>query len=75
MAENASRVAWAGAGVSLPRRLVAPRGVRLAVRKVLGDESYARRARELAEWARENEGATAAAEAIEGFTPTTSLHH
>src|SRR5205823_7204009 len=35
MAENAARVAWAGAGVSLPRRLVTPRGVRLAVERVL----------------------------------------
>ena len=35
MAENAARVAWAGCGVSLPRRLVTPRGVRLAVRKLL----------------------------------------
>ena len=32
MAENAARVAWAGAGVSLPRRLVTARGLRLAVR-------------------------------------------
>ncbi len=29
MAENASRIAWAGCGVSLPRRMVSPRGIRL----------------------------------------------
>src|SRR5204862_3073689 len=29
MAENAARVAWAGVGVSLPRRLVTGRGARL----------------------------------------------
>ncbi|HYY06903.1 MAG TPA: nucleotide disphospho-sugar-binding domain-containing protein, partial [Candidatus Limnocylindria bacterium] len=33
MAENAARVSWAGAGVSLPRRLTTPRGVRLALRR------------------------------------------
>ena len=41
MAENAARVRWAGAGVSLPRRLHDARGVRLAVRRVLGDPRYA----------------------------------
>src|SRR5918911_1715386 len=43
MAENASRVAWAGVGVSVPRRLVTPRGIRLAVERVLGDARFARR--------------------------------
>ena len=37
MAENAARVAWAGAGVSLPRRLVTARGVRLALRRLLAE--------------------------------------
>jgi UDP:flavonoid glycosyltransferase YjiC (YdhE family) len=67
MAENAARVAWAGAGVSLPRRLVTPRGVRLAVRKLLADERYGRRAAELAEWASRNDGAELAADAVEAF--------
>ena len=35
MNENAARVDWAGLGTRLPRRLVTPRGVRLAVRKAL----------------------------------------
>src|ERR671915_20530 len=47
MAENAARVRWAGAGVSLPRRFQTPRGVRLALRRLLGDPSYARRAADL----------------------------
>jgi UDP:flavonoid glycosyltransferase YjiC (YdhE family) len=64
MAENAARVAWAGAGVSLPRRLVTPRGIRLALRRVLADRSHAERADELALWARENEGASRAADAL-----------
>ncbi len=33
MMENAARVDWAGLGTRLPRRLVTPRGVRLAVRR------------------------------------------
>ena len=45
MAENAARVAWAGCGVSLPRRLITPRGVRLAIRKLLAEPGYAERAR------------------------------
>jgi UDP:flavonoid glycosyltransferase YjiC (YdhE family) len=65
MAENAARVAWAGAGVSLPRRLVTPRGVRLALRRLLAEPAYAERARELGEWAAINDGAAAAAEAVE----------
>ena len=51
MAENAARVSWAGAGVSLPRRLVTERGIRLAVRRLLAEPRYASRARELAGWA------------------------
>src|SRR5205823_4568027 len=51
MAENAARVSWAGVGVSLPRRLVTAQGVRLAVRRVLGEPGFAQRAGELAQWA------------------------
>jgi MGT family glycosyltransferase len=65
MAENAARVSWAGVGVSLPRRLVTARGVRLAVRRVLGDDGILRRAAELARWAEANDGAAAAADAVE----------
>jgi UDP:flavonoid glycosyltransferase YjiC (YdhE family) len=67
MAENASRVAWAGVGVSLPRRLVTRRGVRLAVERVLADPAYARRAAELGHWAARNDGAVRAATAVEAF--------
>jgi len=67
MAENAARVAWAGAGVSLPRRLASPRGVRLAVRKVLAEGGYAARAAELGDWAERHEGRAIAAEELERF--------
>jgi UDP:flavonoid glycosyltransferase YjiC (YdhE family) len=58
MAENAARVSWAGAGISLPRRLTTPRVV---------DERYARRARELRDWAQANDGAAAAAAEVEAL--------
>jgi UDP:flavonoid glycosyltransferase YjiC (YdhE family) len=65
MAENAARVAWSGCGVSLPRRLVTPRGVRLAVRKLLSDPAYAARARDLRRWAERHDGGELAARAVE----------
>lgn len=49
MNENAARVAWAGAGVRLPRRLCTPAAVRLAVASALEDDRL--RARELQGWA------------------------
>jgi UDP:flavonoid glycosyltransferase YjiC (YdhE family) len=67
MSENAARVAWAGAGVSLPRRLVTPRGVRLALRRLLGDEKFAERAAELRDWAVAHDGAAAAAAEVEAL--------
>jgi UDP:flavonoid glycosyltransferase YjiC (YdhE family) len=67
MAENAARVSWAGVGVSLPRRLVTARGMRLAVRRVLEDTGITRRAGELSRWAAAHDGASAAAEAVEAF--------
>ncbi len=65
MAENAARLAWSGTGISLPRRLVTPRGVRLAVRKLLAEPAYAERARELRAWSEQHDGAEVAAEAVE----------
>ena len=51
MAENASRVDWAGVGVRLPRRYATPRGVRAAVGRVLREPAIGARAREVAAWA------------------------
>ena len=67
MAENASRVAWAGVGVPLPRRLVTGRGVRLAVQRVLSRQGYFQRAQALREWSRRHDGGTVAAETLESF--------
>ena len=72
MAENAARLAWSGCGVSLPRRLVTPRGVRLAVRKLLADESYAAQAGRLREWAERHDGGELAAGAVEELVDSTA---
>jgi MGT family glycosyltransferase len=65
MAENAARVAWSGAGVSLPRRLLSRRGIRAAVRRLAGAERYGARAGEIAAWSEANDGAARAAELVE----------
>ena len=67
MAENAARLAWSGCGISLPRRLVTERGVRLAVRKLLAGEGFARRAGELQAWAERYDGGEVAAVALEAL--------
>lgn len=65
MGENGARVAWSGTGVSLPRRLLSPRGVRLATRQVLGDPGYRAKAEEVAAWSTAHDGAARAAEFVE----------
>lgn len=65
MAENAARLAWAGAGVRLPWRFATPRGVALAVRRALEEPALAARAGELASWAAANDGAAHAAVLVE----------
>ena len=67
MAENGARVAWSGAGLMLPWRLMTPATLRLTVRRLLGDSSYRARAGEIAAWSRENDGAERAAELVEAL--------
>ena len=69
MAENAARIRWAGVGVSLPRRFHTPRGIRLAVGRLLGDARIAERARALGAWSKVNDGAAAAADFVEEIYP------
>jgi UDP:flavonoid glycosyltransferase YjiC (YdhE family) len=64
MAENSARIRWAGLGVSLPRRFHTPRGVRLAVRRLLADPGYAERARAIRDWCAAHDGAAAAADEL-----------
>ena len=65
MAENSARVAWAGAGLMLPWRLVGTAPLRWAVRRILGDSRFAFRARKIAAWAREHDGAEQGAALLE----------
>lgn len=66
MAENAARVAWYGAGVSLPARLASPAGVRHALARARQAERVARAA-ELGRWAQRHDGAEAACRAVEAL--------
>jgi UDP:flavonoid glycosyltransferase YjiC (YdhE family) len=65
MAETAARIRWAGLGVSLPRRFHTPRGVRLAVRRLLSDPAHAARAAAIRDWCERHDGAAIAAGAVE----------
>lgn len=65
MNENAARADWAGAGVRIPRRLVGPRSVRLAVERALGEPEIRASARELADWLADSDPAGRASEQVE----------
>jgi UDP:flavonoid glycosyltransferase YjiC (YdhE family) len=67
MNENAARVAWAGAGVRLPRRLVTARGLRVAVQRALSEPALRARSGELAAWAAQRDPADRAAELVEAL--------
>jgi MGT family glycosyltransferase len=64
--ENALRVYLSGAGLRLPRRWATARSLRLAVRRLLDDEQYLRRAHEIAAWCAANPGERRAADLVEG---------
>jgi UDP:flavonoid glycosyltransferase YjiC (YdhE family) len=70
MAENAIRVAWTGAGLSLSWRLCRPRPLRWTVRQLIGDARFKRRAGELAAWRRANDGAQRGATLVEKLVAT-----
>lgn len=65
MSETAMRVAWAGAGLSLPWRLCRPAPLRWAARRLLGERRFAARAAAIAAWGREHDGAARGAELVE----------
>jgi UDP:flavonoid glycosyltransferase YjiC (YdhE family) len=67
MAENGARVTWAGAGLMVPEPLLAPGPLRWATRRLLGDQSFATRAAEIAAWGRDNDGAARGAELVERY--------
>jgi UDP:flavonoid glycosyltransferase YjiC (YdhE family) len=75
MGENAARVAWSGAGLSVPRRLLSPHSIRLATRRLLGERRFTERAREIAAWSERHDGAAAAADLVEEVARNaTTLH-
>ena len=65
MNENAARLAWAGAGVRLPRRFISPRPLRHAVEHALSDPSIRTRASALASWSATHDAGANAAVLIE----------
>ena len=70
-AENGARVTWRGAGLMLPQRLLGPAALRASVRRLLGDDRFAARARELGGWARGHDGARRGAELVEWHAADT----
>ncbi len=72
MSETAMRVNWAKAGLSLPWRLCRPAPLRWAVRRILADPSFTARARELAAWSRDHDGAERGADLVEQLARTGS---
>jgi UDP:flavonoid glycosyltransferase YjiC (YdhE family) len=65
MSETAMRVAWAGAGLSVPWRLCRPTPLRWAARRLLQEPSFTTKAEEIAAWGRANDGAVRGAELVE----------
>jgi MGT family glycosyltransferase len=66
--ELVARVNWSGVGVGMRTRRPRPDRLRTAVRRVLSDPAYARRAGELREELAACGGASAAADLLEGLT-------
>jgi UDP:flavonoid glycosyltransferase YjiC (YdhE family) len=64
-AEHGARVAWAGAGLMVPRALTGAGSLRRAVSRILGDPAIAARAGEIAAWGRAHDGPAAAASLLE----------
>jgi UDP:flavonoid glycosyltransferase YjiC (YdhE family) len=65
MGETAMRVAWSGAGLSVPWRLCRPAPLRWAVRRLLGELSFTARAEEIGAWGCEHDGSERGAELVE----------
>jgi UDP:flavonoid glycosyltransferase YjiC (YdhE family) len=66
-AVTGARVAWAGAGLMLPRRLLGPSALRSAVRHMLTEQRFAASTSAIAAWSRANDGAERGAELVERY--------
>ena len=73
MSETAMRVAWAGAGLSLPWRLCQPAPLRWTARRLLEDRSFTERAESLAAWSRKHDGAKRGAVLVEQLAHSRML--
>ena len=74
MAENAARADWAGVGVRLPRRLLGPRTLRLAVWRALPRRRRVRAPRAwLAAWMAAHDGPNAAAVELERWAAHSAV--
>ncbi len=67
MTETGARVGWAGVGQALPWRLLGERPLRTVIRRMLNDDSFARRAMEVGAWVKANDGAVRGARLVEEF--------
>ena len=64
-AENAARVAWAGAGVRVAPRLASPRAIRAATERALTDSSLRARANDFRSWFESHDAGARATELLE----------
>jgi UDP:flavonoid glycosyltransferase YjiC (YdhE family) len=65
MTENGARVQWSGGGLMVPWRLTNAASVRWASRRLLAEPVFQSRARELADWSAQNDGAERGASLVE----------
>ena len=72
--ENALRVAYSGAGLRLPRRWTSAQSLRLAVRRLIADDRYMARAREIAAWNVSNPGNGERPSSSSSSSPANSPH-
>ena len=67
MNENAVRLSWSGAGLSIRWSLTGPRSIRWAAAELLEDPAYLRKAGEIAEWAATSDGPDYGARLVESL--------
>jgi UDP:flavonoid glycosyltransferase YjiC (YdhE family) len=72
MSETAMRVAWAGAGLSLPWRLCRPAPLRWAAQRLLHEPGFAAKAGHIADWGAANDGAERGAVLVEQLALTAA---
>ena len=70
-AEHGARVAWAGAGLMVPKRLLSARALRAVVGRLLHEGRFSDCAREIAGQARDHDAAGHAADLIEAHAEAT----